>query len=613
MKKLADEEFDFDEDSFTDEELADLESLSDEEFDLDLDDDFDNDEIDIDALKENWKPVEKASSLEERVDEELAIQENKLDQEQEPSSVDTETVATAEEAVDTTTTAELPPVVEPPAVSPELDRSAQEKAALDELARAFAEPEEKEQNEPAMVEAPAATPEPALPEEEADPELTPDVAIDMMPNEASVEEAPLVAEPLAAQVVDDELFDDEEVGAHDHIPVPRINIGIFCETEAISDLAEASAADRRLSKAHVSIFMGGVRKAAQHYQSQSTPNLLVIEVSSAGKELFDGLAKLADVCDPTTKVIIVGAINDIRLYRELMNRGISEYLIAPKSPIQLTRSIASLYIDPSAPPLGRSMVFVGARGGVGSSTICHNVAWAMAERHQSDTVILDLDLAFGTASLDFEQDPSQGLAEALASPERLDDVLLERLLQKCTDRLSLFAAPNVLEHDYDMPASAFEEVVDMVRKGVPNLVVDLPHAWTGWTRHVLQTADDIVLTATPDLSSFRNAKNMLESIKAARANDAPPILVLNQTGVPKRPEIPADQFAEALEIEPSAVIQWDPQLFGLATTNAETVFETNARSKVASGMDHIANLLLGNIEKKSSGSLFSLKSLFGKK
>lgn len=399
---------------------------------------------------------------------------------------------------------------------------------------------------------------------------------------------------------------------NDHRPVPRINIHAFCETDRTCALMEKVANDRRLSKAHVNIFMGGVKKASRHYQQEVTPNLVILETSAGGQAFLDGLNRLAEVCDPSTNVIVTGGINDIRLYRELLERGIRDYIVNPRQPIHLIRAISEIYADPSAPPVGRNVVFVGARGGVGSSTLCHSVGWALSEELQSDSIILDFDLAFGTAGLDFEQDPSQGLTEALEAPERLDDVLLDRLLQKCTDRLSLFTAPNLLDRSYDLPADSYESVLEIVRKAAPNVLIDMPHVWTSWSMSIIQSADEIVLTTTPDLASFRNAKNIIEAIKDARANDAPPLLVINQAGVPKRPEIPVEQFVEALEIEPFAVINWDPVLFGNAATNAEALTVADDKSKAAEAVRQVAARLIGHEAGSSAKKSFDLMSIFRK-
>ena len=306
--------------------------------------------------------------------------------------------------------------------------------------------------------------------------------------------------------------------------------------------------------------MGGIAKAVDHFQKLATPNLILIETVDDSRALFAQLGELAEVCDPSTKVIIIGRVNDIGLYRGLVEQGISDYIVRPKSPLQVIKSISNLYIDPSAPPIGRTIAFVGARGGVGSSTIAHNVAWSTAEDYQSDTIILDLDLPFGTVSLDFEQDPTSGLVEALSSPERLDDVLLDRLLQKYTDRLSLFTAPNLLDRDYDMDDQAFETVIDVVRGAAPTIIIDVPHVWTGWSKHLLQTADEIVITAAPDLASFRNTKNLVDVIAGARPNDAAPVLILNQVDA-KASSVQEEQYVEHVGIKPSLVIGWEPQLF----------------------------------------------------
>lgn len=527
---------------------------------------------------------------------------------------------------------------EDPALEEELAAiEAAEQAALEEGDESVAEAlsDEDDSEEIALFAA-----EPAA--DDVEPEEDEDV-VAQAPEETKVEdetEEDVALPPLTATPTHDDLadysFDEEgdekaeaealstalstsvEFGEDDHSqpaiqPVPRINIHAFCVTDRMSTLVEQASADRRLAKAHLTLQSGDAFVAAEAFSNEPTPNLILMEAGNDPKALLAGLDRLAQVCDPSTRVVIVGDLNDIRLYRELMDRGISDYVVKPTSPLQIISAISDLYADPSAPPIGKTYVFVGARGGTGSSSICHNVAWDMAESFKMDTVLVDLDLAFGTAGLDFEYDPTQGLAEALSAPERLDAVLLDRLLQKCTDRLSLFGAPNMLDRDYDLPPESFETVMDLVKTVAPTIAVDLPHVWSGWARMLLQTADEIVLTATPDLSSFRNAKNIVETIKTHRTNDAPPILVLNQTNVPKRPEVPAEQFEEALGLEPKIMIPWDPVAFGTAATNAQPLSEAAPKAKVTAEINKISRLLTGRDSMNDNGSGFSLKSLFAKR
>ena len=169
-------------------------------------------------------------------------------------------------------------------------------------------------------------------------------------------------------------------------------------------------------------------------------------------------------------------------------------------------SLSNLYNDSAAEPIGEVFAFVGAKGGCGSSTVCHNTAWAIAEVIKSEVVIADFDLPFGTAGLDFNQDPIQGISDALLSPERLDEVLLDRLLSRCSDHLSLFASPGTLERTYDLTGDACQKVIDTVRGSIPFVAVDVPHMWTEWAQQVIHQADKIVITAYPDLANLRNAR-----------------------------------------------------------------------------------------------------------
>jgi len=382
-------------------------------------------------------------------------------------------------------------------------------------------------------------------------------------------------------------------------PVPRVNIQAFCEDQDTASVIQRAAEDRRLAKAHVTVQMGGVQAAVAFYKNAATPNLIMIESLLDRVPLLADLDRLAEVCDPGTKVITIGHINDVMLYRELVRRGVSEYVVAPVTVGQIIESIAAIYTDPETGPVGQVIAFVGAKGGAGSSTVCHNTAFAIASALKSDVVIADFDLPFGTAGLDFNQDPLQGIGDALATPERLDEVLLDRLLSRCSDYLSLFAAPGTLDRPYDLQPEACETVLDVVRENVPWIAVDVPHLWTAWAKQVVLGADHVVITATPDLASLRNAKNLVDQLKVARPNDRPPTLVLNQVGVPKRPEIPVKDFGAAIGLEPKVVIDFDAQLFGTAANNGQMIEEVSDKSEAAEAFRTLANLLTGRSEQKS--------------
>jgi pilus assembly protein CpaE len=392
--------------------------------------------------------------------------------------------------------------------------------------------------------------------------------------------------------------------------IPRITIHAFCARTPSLGLMRTIMKDRRMKNVSMEVFEGGIPVAIEYYAHETTPNLLVVEGSGDPRQLLSELDSLAEYCDENIRVVVLGQANDIRLYRELMRRGVSEYLVQPVDPVQMIRSIAGLFADPEAPFTGKTVAVTGVKGGVGASSIAHNLAWALSERIKVNATLVDLDLNFGTTGLDFNQDTSATIADALMSPDRFDDAVMGRLISKATDRLSLFTAPATLDRTYNLEPETYIRVLEQVRSSVPYVVLDLPHIWSDWFKSTVISADQLIVVAGPDLASLRNGKNLMDFLKAARPNDAPPKLVLNMVGLPKRPEIPAKDFGQAIGVEPSLVLPFDAQLFGTAANNGQMIFDVAPESKVAQGLDQLAAELTGKEIQTEKPSM--LKKLLGK-
>ncbi|MBP2463115.1 MULTISPECIES: CtpF protein [unclassified Rhizobium] len=398
-------------------------------------------------------------------------------------------------------------------------------------------------------------------------------------------------------------------------PLPRISIHAFCESDTMQRMMDRMGRDRRMAKVNLRVTSGSVAAAANMFASSPTPNLVILETDAEPRNLLHELTPLAEVCDPTTRVIVIGRYNDIPLYRELIRNGISEYLVGPVEMADMLASISAIFVDPEAEPLGRSIAFVGAKGGVGASTIAHNCAFGISSLFSTETILADLDLPFGTANIDFDQDPAQGIAEAVFAPERLDEVFLDRLLTKCSEHLSLLAAPSLLDRAYDFDSMAFQPIIEVLQRSAPVAVLDIPHGWSEWTRSVLASVDEVVICAAPDLANLRNTKNMIDALKKLRPNDRAPHLILNQVGMPKRPEIAPADFVEPLEIEPIAILPFDAQLFGNAANSGRMISEIDAKSPMAETFSQIAHIVTGRVamKKAKKGGLGKVMQILGRK
>ncbi|MFZ9501707.1 MAG: AAA family ATPase [Beijerinckiaceae bacterium] len=393
--------------------------------------------------------------------------------------------------------------------------------------------------------------------------------------------------------------------------IPRVSIQAFCETQATASAINQAAMDRRMSKAHVKVNMGGGAAAIEAYRDSPTPNLLILEGTGDRETLLGHLEQLSELCEPSTKVVIIGPFNDITLYRELMSLGVSEYLCAPVDVINFVALVANLFASTAGKPIGRVIAVMGAKGGVGSSTIAHNLAWSVATSFNMPAILVDFDVAFGTAGLNFNQDPSTTIMDVIGLGERLDQSTLDKVMFRCSEMLNLIVAPATLDTVCDFSEDAFDPFLDLLRTAAPNLILDLPHAWTGWIKSAAMSADEVVVVASPDLPNLRNSKVLLDTLRASRPNDAAPKLVLNMVGAPKRPEIEPSEFVGALDAQAATIIPYDAKLFGSASNNGQMLAETDPSSKINENIAELARRVMSQVAEPPKPAKKSLLAPIG--
>ena len=383
-------------------------------------------------------------------------------------------------------------------------------------------------------------------------------------------------------------------------PLPPITISAFCETPETYHLILKVAADPRMSRVQMHVDLGGVAAAREMLSDAPTPNLVIIESGDDRDILIEQIDALADVCDPGGKVIAIGAVNDITLYRELMGRGISEYIVHPFSPTDVVRLISGLYANPTQRLVGRVIAVTGAKGGVGVSTLAQNLAASMARHLQAHVILVDMDIPFGTAGLNFNQEPVSSLVDAMEGGERVDINFVEHLLTSCEENLSLVASPALVESAHDVEADVFDVAIDALRAIAPFIILDLPHGWPDWKKRVLLSAEEVVLVVEPDLANLRNGKNLIEYLVGQRPNDLQPKLILNRSGLPKRPEISINDFSKAMGMKPAIVVAHNARLFGTAANHGQLLIDQEDAAKVAEPLRHLAFTLAGRADMQVS-------------
>jgi pilus assembly protein CpaE len=368
-------------------------------------------------------------------------------------------------------------------------------------------------------------------------------------------------------------------------PLPPIRVHAFWDRPEAAEMIAKFASDRRAGSATFDFVRGGAEAAIERYGKEPSPDLLLLDTTLRGGDILSALDRLARVLLSDTQVIVLGGVNDVTLLRELSARGVAEYIVAPFQPDHLARAACVLFADADK---SHTIAVIGARGGVGASTLAMNLAWSIAEHHAAATALVDLDFAFGGIA----PASNHSIAEAFAESDAID-AALERSVVRTTPRLRLYPGPGTVAQLHEFDADALHAVIARVRRTSSFVVLDLPHVWNDWVKQTLLRADSVLVVTSPDLAGLRNTDNMLKLLRSESARVAAPAVVLSMTGVPKRPEILQKDFTEALMAEPAATIPFDPALFGDAVVKAQTLAEAQPESKTARTIDDLASLLSG--------------------
>lgn len=350
--------------------------------------------------------------------------------------------------------------------------------------------------------------------------------------------------------------------------------------------------------------------AVAHYKENETPDLVILEVSDEPEQALAEIDGLAEVCDPDTKVIVIGATNDVSFYRGLARKGVSDYIVSPVTPRQVYDVIEAICVDPDMPQLGRTIACMGARGGVGSSTIAHNTAWALGQAMQDDVVLMDLDITFGTAGLAFNLESRQGIDSLLAEPDRLDEQLLDRYMAAYDDFLKILVSPANLDAQEGIVTSSLDTLLQLVRTKAAYVVIDTPHRWAPWTKQMLVESDETVVCTTADLAGLRDTKNLVDRLKAQRGQDSPVRVIINHVGLSKKTELSAKDFEDALGQAPAGLIAHDSGIFGAAANNGQMVGQISGRHKISQTFRELAISLAGrqpSTKKKKKGGISLFK------
>ncbi|MFZ2030798.1 MAG: hypothetical protein WAU68_10850 [Vitreimonas sp.] len=373
-------------------------------------------------------------------------------------------------------------------------------------------------------------------------------------------------------------------------PAPAISIHISWDRRESNIFADQLAAEPLLSRTEITDARGGFDTVAQHLARTNPPDLLIVDTTLKPQPLLEALETVQASLGARTKLFIIGDVNDVSLLRELARRGVAQYFLAPANPYEVAREICDLYVETDK---SRVLAVIGSRGGAGASTIAHHLAWSIAERQDVSTTLIELDFAFGATAFTFDKRPAHSLADGMLDPQAVNEAFLDRVGVQQTERLRLLAAPARLDDSAELQQRTIGALIRTARRTSAFVVLDVPHQWNTCVKDVLERANDVVIVATPDLASLRNAKGMMDVLKSLRPAGHSPRMVLSMVGAAKGTEITERDFVGAIDTQPAAIFAFDPALFTGAALKRQMIGEMAPQSPAARQIDDLACLISG--------------------
>ncbi len=330
-------------------------------------------------------------------------------------------------------------------------------------------------------------------------------------------------------------------------------------------------------------------------------------------DLADSAAPIAEVSSARTvggaelRLVALGSVNDVTLFRDLLAAGANDYLVKPATRETLSTALEQRSANAgtgTSGGLGQVIVFVGSRGGVGATTTAVSCAWLLAEERSERVALVDLDLHFGTIALKLDTDPGSGLCEALEQPSRIDSLFIERAMVKVTDNLLVLAAEASAGQHLIVDAGAVDMLLYELRRKFARIVVDLPRGANPIQRVVLGAATHVVIVCERSLAGLRDTIRLQTLMR----DQAPQVrLWLVEAGATgERALIGKSEFEKGIAKTLDARLSYDPKAAGAAANSGQPLPLAVPRSPVVKELRQLAEKLAGPATPLAKRKLFAL-------
>ena len=390
----------------------------------------------------------------------------------------------------------------------------------------------------------------------------------------------------------------EAINQSKAILLPTATVAIYSKDQETLQAARDVMNDWRFARVEIMIYDGGVETAMECYGKARSHDVVIVQTAITDEAFARQLEELGAQCSEGTAAIVIGPVNDVYLYRRMIDMGISDYLVRPVKKEILADVMAKTLIERLGIGDSRLIAFIGAKGGVGTSALAHAAAWGVSEMLGQKTMLLDSAGGWSTASVGLGFEPSATLAEIARAAANNDEDSIKRMLFRASDKLSVLASGSDAMLEAPIEPEQFEQLLNMLMATYPVVIVDLSHGAENLANSVIAKASQVIVVSSPTLPSLRLARSLVQEIKEHRGGSDTGIeMIINMQGIAGKSEISKKDAEQAMEFKISSMIAFDPSLFyGLESQGKKITGDQR-------GADLVRRIILPLVQKVVTASV----------
>jgi pilus assembly protein CpaE len=322
------------------------------------------------------------------------------------------------------------------------------------------------------------------------------------------------------------------------------------------------------------------------------PDLIIVDARGDASSAMSAIERLR-ASAPGAGIFAVAAAADPEVILQAMRAGANEFFTWPPAEETfhgaIRRTSARRDTTQGAKPSATTLVFFGAKGGAGTTTVSVNCGVEIARLSKRSTIIVDLKPGLGEVALFLGVRPRYSILDAIDNLHRLDREFLKELVVKHKSGLEILAGSDLFDRPGGADGGAIEELFRLLARQYEYILVDAGSQINSCAVAALYTADTIFMVANPDVPSVRNAQRLLERVRQLGACGERVRVLLNRAAEPY--PIPPKQIEAALGHPIHHTFPSDYKTVSTAL-NSGVPLALTGNSDIAAQFDHFTRQIL---------------------